>query len=282
MLRDWIGLYPTENVRFEEPIIFEYVMDHPRIEGSCFKIKFIPQLFAKYIHCSGRYNFVYVNSYLKVIASSSSIEFMHKNDCNCSIKLTSSNLIGHIKIGQDVNTVLKRLKCLEARLQDYEEGKKSIMQLNEQLVEKLKECEMLRSRGEKFIDGLYSALDQGKPVKLTNSKGYSRWIKRMHTTEIKSHMISNKSIRNEVYLTAIINTQEQALQRLQNINRDLKTKLSIQNEEQLKTYQNETCETDDAKAITHMKLFTIQSTSPAIVKFVDDTDSSENLSDCYD
>lgn len=30
---------------------------------------------------------------------------------------------------------------------------------------------MLRSRGEQFIDGLYNALDQGNPVKLTNSKG---------------------------------------------------------------------------------------------------------------
>jgi len=47
------------------------------------------------------------------------------------------------------------------------------MQLNEQLVKKLKACEMLRSRGEQFIDGLYNALDQGKPVKLTNSKGHT-------------------------------------------------------------------------------------------------------------
>lgn len=30
---------------------------------------------------------------------------------------------------------------------------------------------MLRSRGEQFIDDLYNALDQGNPVKLTNSKG---------------------------------------------------------------------------------------------------------------
>lgn len=72
-----------------------------------------------------------------------------------------------------MNVVFQRLKCLEARLHDYEEGKKGAMQLNEQLVEKLKACEMLRSRGEQFIDGLYNALDQGKPVKLTNSKGYT-------------------------------------------------------------------------------------------------------------
>lgn len=67
--------------------------------------------------------------------------------------------------------VIQRLKCLEAKLVDYEEGKKKAMQLNEQLVNKLKACEMLRSRGEQFIDGLYKALDQGKPVKLTNTKG---------------------------------------------------------------------------------------------------------------
>lgn len=41
-------------------------MDHPRIDGSCFKIKFIPKLFAKSIHCSGKYQFVYVDSYSKV------------------------------------------------------------------------------------------------------------------------------------------------------------------------------------------------------------------------
>lgn len=67
--------------------------------------------------------------------------------------------------------VIQRLKCLEAKLLDYEEGKKEAIQLNEHLVNKLKACEMLRSRGEQFIDGLYNALDQGKPVKLTNTKG---------------------------------------------------------------------------------------------------------------
>lgn len=63
------------------------------------------------------------------------------------------------------------MKCLEARLLEFEKGKQEAMELNEQLVKKLKACEMLRSRGEQFIDGLYKALDQGKPVKLTNSKG---------------------------------------------------------------------------------------------------------------
>lgn len=56
---------------------------------------------------------------------------------------------------------------------EYKEGKKEAIQLNEQLVKKLKVCEMLRSRGEQFIDGLYHTLDQGKPVKLTNSKGHT-------------------------------------------------------------------------------------------------------------
>lgn len=59
------------------------------------------------------------------------------------------------------------------------------MQLNEQLVKKLKACEMLRSRGEQFIDGLYNALDQGKPVKLTNSKGHTvRFFKLLYSTEL--------------------------------------------------------------------------------------------------
>lgn len=60
---------------------------------------------------------------------------------------------------------------------EYEENKKEAMQLNEQLVNKLKLCEMLRSRGEQFIDNLYNALDQGKPVKLINSKGHTVRLK---------------------------------------------------------------------------------------------------------
>ncbi|XP_050437475.1 uncharacterized protein LOC126843766 [Adelges cooleyi] len=282
MLRDWVGLYPCdENVQLDEPLMFEYVMDHRRIEGECFKIKFVSQLFAKYIHCSGKYRFIYVNSYFKIIATSNPVEFVHKNDCSCNIALTPTNLMEQLKIGQDVDSVYQQLKCLEARLRDYEEGKKNVMLLNEQLVEKLKECEMLRSRGEKFIDGLYSALDQGKPVKLTNSNGYARWIKRMRSNEIRDHMISTKTVRNDVYLTAIINTQEQALQKLQNVNNELRTQLTLYNEEPIKKHENETCETDDVKAIIHVKKFNIQSTPAPLVKFVDYTNLKKTASDCY-
>lgn len=65
-LKDWIGLYPCENIKLYEPLIFEYVMDNPRINSSCYKIRFMPQFFAKFIHCSGKYQLVYVNSYFKV------------------------------------------------------------------------------------------------------------------------------------------------------------------------------------------------------------------------
>lgn len=43
----------------------------------------------------------------------------------------------------------------------------------------------------------------------------------MRTTEIRNHVISTKIVRNEVYLTAIINTQEQEIQRLRAINNKL-------------------------------------------------------------
>lgn len=43
----------------------------------------------------------------------------------------------------------------------------------------------------------------------------------MRTTEIRNHVISTKIVRNEVYLTAIINTQEQEIQRLRSINNEL-------------------------------------------------------------
>lgn len=66
LLKDWIGLYPCENIKLYEPLIFEYVMDHPTLDGNRFKIRFIPQLFAKFIHCSGKYQFMYVDSYFKV------------------------------------------------------------------------------------------------------------------------------------------------------------------------------------------------------------------------
>lgn len=48
----------------------------------------------------------------------------------------------------------------------------------------------------------------------------------MGTTEIRNHMLSTKTVKNDVYLTALINTQEHEIQRLQNINNELKTKLS--------------------------------------------------------
>jgi hypothetical protein len=43
----------------------------------------------------------------------------------------------------------------------------------------------------------------------------------MRTTEIRNHVISTKTVRNDVYLTAIMNTQEQEIQRLRAINNEL-------------------------------------------------------------
>jgi len=92
------------------------------------------------------------------------------------------------------------LKCLEARLLEFEKGKQEAMELNEQLVKKLKACEMLRSRGEQFIDGLYKALDQGKPVKLMNSKGHTvsfkkKFFKIIHYgTQLASRGLDNEMI----------------------------------------------------------------------------------------
>ncbi|XP_060872891.1 uncharacterized protein LOC132946826 [Metopolophium dirhodum] len=277
-LKDWIGLYPCDNVKLYEPLIFEYVMDHPRIDGSCYKIKFVPQLFAKSIHCSGKYQFVYVDSYFKVIATSNPFQFVHKNDCNCNSSLSQSNCMVHIKIGQDINSVVQRLKCLEARLLEFEKGKQEAMELNEQLVKKLKACEMLRSRGEQFIDGLYKALDQGKPVKLTNSKGHTRWIKRMRTTEIRNHVISTKIVRNEVYLTAIINTQEQEIQRLRAINNELcntNTYLKYYNQPG-HIYEPQFTETIDAEDVQQFKSLSIESIPSAVVKFIDDSELSDD------
>ncbi|XP_025423509.1 uncharacterized protein LOC112692900 [Sipha flava] len=276
LLKDWIGLYPCDDIKLYEPLIFEYVMDHPRMDGSCFKIRFVPRLFAKFIHCSGKYQFVYVDSYFKIMATSGPIEFVHKNDCNCIVP--SSHLI-HMKIGQDINLVIQRLKCLEARLRDYEEGKKEAIQLNEELVKKLKACEMLRSRGEQFIDGLYKALDQGKPVKLTNSKGHTRWIKRICSTEKKNHIVPSKTVRNDLYLTAIINTQEQEIQRLKVINNELNNKLSnsIIQSQPTSVFEPKIIETNDVKAAaSHDKSFTIKSISSAVVKFIDDSEISDD------
>jgi len=43
----------------------------------------------------------------------------------------------------------------------------------------------------------------------------------MRTTEIRNHVISTKIVRNEIYLTAILNSQEQEIQRLRAINNEL-------------------------------------------------------------
>lgn len=51
----------------------------------------------------------------------------------------------------------------------------------------------------------------------------------MRTTEIKNYMVSTKTVRNDLFLTAIINTQEQAIQRLHVINNELKIKFSKYN-----------------------------------------------------
>lgn len=48
----------------------------------------------------------------------------------------------------------------------------------------------------------------------------------MHTSEVKSYMVSSKTVKNDLYLTAIINTQEKSLQRLQAINNELKIQYS--------------------------------------------------------
>lgn len=45
----------------------------------------------------------------------------------------------------------------------------------------------------------------------------------MCTNEVRHHL-SAKIVRNDLYLTAVINTQEQEIQRLQAINYELKTK----------------------------------------------------------
>lgn len=52
-----------------------------------------------------------------------------------------------------------------------------------------------------------------------------RWIKRLRTPEIKNYMMSTKTLKNDVYLTAIINTQEQEIQRLKVINNEFRNKL---------------------------------------------------------
>lgn len=47
----------------------------------------------------------------------------------------------------------------------------------------------------------------------------------MHTSKIRNPIVSIKTVKNDLYLTAIINSQEQEIQRLQVINNELKIKL---------------------------------------------------------
>lgn len=47
----------------------------------------------------------------------------------------------------------------------------------------------------------------------------------MHTSKIRNHIVSTKTVKNDLYLTAIINSQEQEIQRLQDINSELKIQL---------------------------------------------------------
>lgn len=51
----------------------------------------------------------------------------------------------------------------------------------------------------------------------------------MQTNEIRNHVLSTKTVRNDVYLTAIINTQEKELQRLKANNIELNHKLTNYN-----------------------------------------------------
>jgi len=51
----------------------------------------------------------------------------------------------------------------------------------------------------------------------------------MYTTETRNHMMSTKTMKNDVYLIAIINSQEQEIQKLQAVNNELKNKLSEYN-----------------------------------------------------
>lgn len=48
----------------------------------------------------------------------------------------------------------------------------------------------------------------------------------MRTAEIRNQIMFTKTVRNDLYLTAIMNTQEKEIQRLHAVNIELKTKLS--------------------------------------------------------
>lgn len=47
----------------------------------------------------------------------------------------------------------------------------------------------------------------------------------MCATEIRNNTVTTKTFRNDIYLTAVINTQEQKIQKLKSINNELKIKL---------------------------------------------------------
>lgn len=51
----------------------------------------------------------------------------------------------------------------------------------------------------------------------------------MSTAETRNIMMSTKAVKNDIYLTAIINTQEQKIQKLQALNNELKLKFSKYN-----------------------------------------------------
>lgn len=51
----------------------------------------------------------------------------------------------------------------------------------------------------------------------------------MRTTEMRNDIMSTKTVRNDLFLTAIINTQEREIQRLKAINNELITTLPKHN-----------------------------------------------------
>jgi len=88
--------------------------------------------------------------------------------------------------------------------------------------------------------------------------------------------LSTKTIKNYVYLTALINTQEHEIQRLQDINNELQTKLSKFNEQLMHISAPEIREIHDEITVTQFKSFTIDSISSAVVKFIDDSEISDD------
>jgi len=122
----------------------------------------------------------------------------------------------------------------------------------------------------------------------------------MRTTEIKNHVISTKIVRNEVYLTAIVNTQEQEIQRLRAINNELSNTntygkyyvsfhflyfiigysfIYLFNDKQKQPrliYEPQITETNDTEDVTQLKSFSIESISSEAVKFIDDSEFSDD------